>query len=453
MQFSCELAGARTQDPNIKSVVLYLLSYEFIPAKSGIGSRFWWCKCMDNFCFPKIKELFLLHAKNVRIAKTPIDMSKVLIIGAGGVGTVVAQKIAADPVFTEVMLASRTKSKCDAVAAAIGGDRVQTAQVDADSVPQLCELMRSFRPDLVVNVALPYQDLTIMDACLECGANYLDTANYEPRDEAHFEYSWQWAYQDRFREKGLTAILGCGFDPGVTAIFTAYAAKHHFDEIHYLDIVDCNAGNHGMAFATNFNPEINIREVTQKGRYYEDGRWVVTEPHEIHRSLNYPGIGERESYVIYHEELESLVKNYPTIRRARFWMTFGEEYLTHLRVIQNIGMARIDPIMYNGVEIVPIQFLKAVLPDPKSLGANYHGQTSIGCRIRGVKDGRERTYYIYNNCDHEKAYAETGTQAVSFTTGVPAALGASMWAKGLWRGAGVFNVCLLYTSPSPRDTR
>ena len=232
-------------------------------------------------------------------------MCKALIIGAGGVGTVVTQKIAANPVFTDVMLASRTKSKCDAVAAAIGGNRVKTAEVDADSVPQLCELFRAFKPDIVVNVALPYQDLTIMDACLECGCNYLDTANYEPKDEAHFEYSWQWAYQDRFKAAGLTAILGCGFDPGVTAIFTAYAAKHHFDEIHYLDIVDCNAGNHGMAFATNFNPEINIREVTQKGRYYENGEWVVTEPHEIHKPLNYPGIGERESYVIYHEELES----------------------------------------------------------------------------------------------------------------------------------------------------
>ena len=335
-------------------------------------------------------------------------MCKALIIGAGGVGTVVAQKIAANPIFSDVMLASRTKAKCDAIAAAIGGDRVKTAQVDADNVADLCELFRAFKPDIVVNVALPYQDLTIMDACLECGVNYLDTANYEPKDEAHFEYSWQWAYQDRFKA--------------------------------YLDIVDCNAGNHGMAFATNFNPEINIREVTQKGRYYENGKWVVTEPHEIHKPLHYPEIGERESYVIYHEELESLVKNYPTIKRARFWMTFGQEYLTHLRVIQNIGMARIDPIIYNGVEIVTIQFLKAVLPDPKSLGANYHGQTSIGCRIRGIKDGKERTYYIYNNCDHEKAFQETGTQAVSFTTGVPAALGASMWAKGLWRGAGVFNV-------------
>ena len=373
-------------------------------------------------------------------------MCRALIIGAGGVGTVVTQKIAANPVFSDVMLASRTKSKCDAVAAAIGGNRVKTAQVDADNVPELCELFRAFKPDIVVNVALPYQDLTIMDACLECGCNYLDTANYEPKDEAHFEYSWQWAYQDRFKAAGLTAILGCGFDPGVTAIFTAYAAKHHFDEIHYLDIVDCNAGNHGMAFATNFNPEINIREVTQKGRYFENGEWVTTEPHEIHRTLNYPGIGERESYVIYHEELESLVKNYPTIRRARFWMTFGQEYLTHLRVIQNIGMARIDPIIYNGVEIVPIQFLKAVLPDPKSLGANYHGQTSIGCRIRGIKDGKERTYYIYNNCDHEQAYRETGTQAVSFTTGRTGGAGARrMWAKG----SGAVPACSMSRSSIP----
>lgn len=367
-------------------------------------------------------------------------MSKVLIIGAGGVGTVVAHKVAKNEIFTDIMLASRTKSKCDQIAAAVGGNRIQTAQVDADRVEELVALMRSFQPDIVINVALPYQDLTIMDACLECGVNYLDTANYEPKDEAHFEYSWQWAYQDRFKEKGLTAILGCGFDPGVSAIFTAYAAKHYFDEIHYLDIVDCNAGNHGMAFATNFNPEINIREITQNGRYYENGQWVKTGPLEIHKSLTYPNIGERDSYLLYHEELESLVKNFPTIKRARFWMTFGQEYLTHLRVIQNIGMARIDEVEYNGTKIVPLQFLKAVLPDPKSLGANYHGETSIGCRIRGIKDGKERTYYIYNNCDHEQAYKETGTQAVSYTTGVPAALGAAMFARGLWKGAGVYNV-------------
>lgn len=363
-----------------------------------------------------------------------------MIIGAGGVGTVVAHKAAANPVFDEIVLASRTKSKADAIAQAVGGGRIKTEAVDADEVPQLVALFDKYKPDLVINVALPYQDLTIMDACLECGVNYLDTANYEPKDEAKFEYSWQWAYRDRFEKAGLTAILGCGFDPGMTSIYTAYAAKHHFDEIQYLDIVDCNAGNHGMAFATNFNPEINIREVTQKGRYWENGKWVETEPHEIHKELTYPEIGKRDSYVIYHEELESLVKNFPTIKRARFWMTFGQEYLTHLRVIQNIGMARIDEIDYNGCKIVPIQFLKAVLPDPKSLGENYTGYTSIGCRIKGLKDGKERTYYIYNNCDHEKAFEETGTQAVSYTTGVPAALGAAMFAKGLWKRPGVFNV-------------
>ena len=367
-------------------------------------------------------------------------MCKALIIGAGGVGTVVAQKIAANPIFSDVMLASRTKAKCDAIAAAIGGDRVKTAQVDADNVADLCELFRAFKPDIVVNVALPYQDLTIMDACLECGVNYLDTANYEPKDEAHFEYSWQWAYQERFKEKGLTAILGCGFDPGVTAIFTAYAAKHHFDEIHYLDIVDCNAGNHGMAFATNFNPEINIREITQNGRYYEEGKWVTTKPLEYHKDLTYPNIGPRDSYLLYHEELESLVKNFPTIKRARFWMTFGQEYLTHLRVIQNIGMARIDEIDYNGVKIVPLQFLKAVLPNPQDLGENYEGETSIGCRIRGVKDGKERTYYVYNNCSHQEAYKETGMQGVSYTTGVPAMIGAMMFLQGLWKRPGVWNV-------------
>ena len=368
-------------------------------------------------------------------------MGKVLIIGAGGVGTVVAHKIVSlTDVFSEVMLASRTKSKCDAIAGAIGGSRISTARVDADNVPELIGLLRKFRPDLVVNVALPYQDLHIMDACLEAGVSYLDTANYEPPEEAKYEYSWQWAYHDRFEKAGLTAVLGCGFDPGVTSIFTAHAAKHHFDEIHYLDIVDCNAGDHGKPFATNFNPEINIREVTQKGKYYENGKWIMTEPHEIHKPLDYPGIGPKESYLIYHEELESLVKNYPTIKRARFWMTFGQEYLTHLRVIQNIGMARIDPIMYNGVEIVPIQFLKAVLPNPGELGENYKGWTSIGCRIKGIYKGKERSYYIWNNCSHEEAYRETGTQGVSYTTGVPAAIGAEMFMKGLWKKPGVWNV-------------
>lgn len=369
-------------------------------------------------------------------------MGKVLVIGAGGVGTVVVTKMAQLPeVFTHIMLASRTKEKCDAITNRIGKSTISTARVDADNVPQLVELIKSFRPDIVVNVALPYQDLHIMDACLETGVAYLDTANYEPPEEAKYEYSWQWSYNDRYSHAGLTAILGCGFDPGVTSVFTAYAAKHHFSEIQYLDIVDCNAGEHGKPFATNFNPEINIREVTQKGRYWENGQWVMTEPHEIHRPLTYPGIGPKESYLIYHEELESLVKNFPTLKRARFWMTFGQEYLTHLRVIQNIGMARIDPVMYNGMEIIPIQFLKAVLPNPGELGENYKGWTSIGCRIRGLsKEGRERTYYIWNNCNHEDAYHETGMQAVSYTTGVPAATGAMMYLRGLWKKPGVWNV-------------
>lgn len=368
-------------------------------------------------------------------------MGKVLQIGAGGVGTVVAHKMAALPeVFSEITLASRTQAKCDAVAKRIGGNRIKTAQVDADDVKQLIALIEAEKPDLVVNVALPYQDLPIMDACLATGVSYLDTANYEPKDVAKFEYSWQWAYKERFEQVGLTAILGCGFDPGVTSVFTAYAAKHHFDEIQYLDIVDCNAGNHHKAFATNFNPEINIREITQRGRFFEAGKWVETGALEIHKGLNYPEIGEKESYLMYHEELESLVKNFPSIKRARFWMTFGQEYLTHLRVIQDIGMARIDEVEYNGVKIVPLQFLKAVLPNPGDLGANYEGWTSIGCRIRGIKDGKERTYYIYNNCSHEAAYKETGTQAVSYTTGVPCALGAEMFMKGIWKKPGVWNV-------------
>jgi len=368
-------------------------------------------------------------------------MGKVLIIGAGGVGNVVAHKMAGLPeVFTEILLASRTKEKCDAIAAKIGSSKLKTARVNADNVPELVQLIRSFQPDLVVNVALPYQDLTIMDACLETGVSYLDTANYEPLDEAKFEYKWQWAYRKKFEKAGLTAILGCGFDPGVSGIYTAYAAKHHFDEIQYLDIVDCNAGNHGKAFATNFNPEINIREVTQKGKYWENGEWVMTEPHEIHQPLTYPRIGEKESYLIFHEELESLVINFPTIRRARFWMTFGQEYLTHLRVIQNIGMAGIQPINYEGKEIVPIQFLKAVLPKPEELGVNYTGETSIGCRIKGIKDGKEKTYYVYNNCSHEAAYAETGTQAISYTTGVPVMIGAMMFLEGKWKRPGVYNV-------------
>ncbi len=371
-------------------------------------------------------------------------MSKIVIIGAGGVGRVTAYKCAQNSdVFTEIVLASRTKSRCDAIASAVKSDLnidIETDQVDADEVDQVIELFKKHKPVLVINVALPYQDLTIMDACLECGVHYLDTANYEPPEEAKFEYKWQWEYQERFKKANLLAVLGCGFDPGVTGVFTSRAAKHHFDEINYLDIVDCNAGDHGKAFATNFNPEINIREVTQKGKYWENGDWVYTEPHEISKMLNYPEIGPRKSYLIYHEELESLVKNYPSIKRARFWMTFGDEYLTHLRVIQNIGMAGIDPINYEGKEIVPLQFLKAVLPDPGKLGENYEGETSIGCRIKGVKDGEEKTYYIWNNCSHEAAFKETGAQGVSYTTGVPAMTGAYMVLTNQWSGSGVFNV-------------
>jgi len=368
-------------------------------------------------------------------------MSKVLIIGAGGVGRVVASKCADNPdVFSEILLASRTVSKCDVIAREVGKGRITTAQVNADNVPEVVALINQFKPELVINVALPYQDLPIMDACLETGVNYLDTANYEPKDVAKFEYSWQWAYHERFKEKGIMAVLGCGFDPGVTSIYTAYAAKHHFDEIHYLDIVDCNGGDHGKAFATNFNPEINIREITQKGKYWENGQWVEIEPFAIKSALTYPNIGKRNSYVLYHEELESLVKNYPTLKRARFWMTFGDEYLTHLRVIQNIGMSRIDPVKYKGIDIIPLEFLKAVLPDPGDLGENYTGETSIGCRIKGVKNGKEQTYYVWNNCSHQVAYQETGTQGVSYTTGVPAMVGAMMVLTGKWNGKGVFNV-------------
>lgn len=368
-------------------------------------------------------------------------MARVLIIGAGGVGNVVVKKCAMHPeVFTDIVLASRTKSKCDSIAAEVGGNRVKTAQVDADNVPELVALINEVKPFMIINVALPYQDLTIMDACLETGVHYLDTANYEPIDEAKFEYSWQWAYQERFKEKGLMAVLGCGFDPGVTGVFTAYAAKHYFDELHELDIVDCNAGDHGKAFATNFNPEINIREITQNGRFWKNGEWVETEPLEIHEPIVYPNVGPRESYLLYHEELESLTKNYPTLKQARFWMTFGKQYINFLNVLQEVGMTRIDPVMYEGRPIVPLQFLKAVLPEPSSLGENYTGETSIGCRIKGIKDGQEKKYYVYNNCSHQAAYDEVQGQGVAYTTGVPAMIGAMMMITGEWMKEGVYNV-------------
>lgn len=375
-------------------------------------------------------------------------MKKVLIIGAGGVGGVVAHKCAQVPeVFGEIMLASRTKSRCDAIAAQIGRS-IRTAQVDADNVPELVSLIKGFTPDIVVNVALPYQDLHIMDACLETGVDYLDTANYEPLDEAKFEYKWQWAYQERFREKGLMALLGSGFDPGVTNVFCAYAQKHHFDEIHQLDIIDCNAGDHGKPFATNFNPEINIREVTARGRYWERGEWVETDPLSWSMSFDFPdGIGKKKCFLLYHEELESLVRNLKGIRRARFWMTFSDNYLNHLKVLENVGMTRIDEVDFQGRKIVPIQFLKALLPDPASLGPLTKGKTCIGCLMKGVKNGKERSYYIYNICDHEASYREVQSQAISYTTGVPAMIGAKMMLTGEWKQPGVWNMEQLDPDP------
>lgn len=369
-------------------------------------------------------------------------MSRVLIIGAGGVSQVVVHKCAQHPeVFSHITLASRTVSKCEAIAAQLPSANIDTAQVDADNVPELVALIKKVDPVLVINVALPYQDLHIMDACLETGVHYLDTANYEPLDEAKFEYKWQWEYQERFQKAGLMALLGSGFDPGVTNVYTAWAAKHHFDEIHELDIIDCNAGDHGHPFATNFNPEINIREVTANGRYWENGDWVETDPLSVKESYDFPdGIGPKNIYLMYHEELESLVKHFPSIKKARFWMTFSDNYLKHLEVLENVGMTRIDPVMYEGKEIIPLQFLKSVLPDPASLGPRTKGKTCIGCVVKGVKDGQEKKVYIYNICDHEKCYEEVKSQAISYTTGVPAMIGAMMMLKKTWTGEGVYNM-------------
>lgn len=370
-------------------------------------------------------------------------MGRALIIGAGGVASVVAHKCAQVPeVFEDIMIASRTLSKCEDIKAKIEGGktRISVAQVDADDTKQLVKLINSYKPDIVINVALPYQDLTIMDACLECGVNYLDTANYEPRDVAKFEYKWQWAYREKFKKAGLTAVLGCGFDPGVTGIFCAYAKKHHFDEIEFIDILDANAGDHGYHFATNFNPEINIREITANGRYYENGKFVETKPLEIKKVYNFPEIGDKDMYLLYHEELESLAINIKGVKRIRFFMTFSEKYLTHLRVLENVGMTSIEPINYEGKEIIPIQFLKALLPDPASLGPRTKGKTNIGCIIQGFKDNKPQKYYVYNVCDHQECYKEVGSQAISYTTGVPAMIGAMMVLKGNWLKAGVYNV-------------
>ena len=371
-------------------------------------------------------------------------MAKLLIIGCGGVASVAVHKCCQDSeVFQEICIASRTKSKCDALKEKLEGTtttKITTAQVDADDVPALVELIKKVQPDAVLNLALPYQDLHIMDACLECKVDYIDTANYEPEDTAKFEYKWQWAYRDHYKEAGITALLGSGFDPGVTSVFSAYALKHYFDEINYIDILDCNAGDHGYPFATNFNPEINIREVSAKGSYWEDGHWVETEPMEIKRVYNFPEIGEKDMYLLHHEEIESLALNIPGIKRIRFFMTFGQSYLTHLKCLEDVGMTSIEPIMYEGKEIVPLQFLKAVLPDPSSLGPRTKGKTNIGCIFIGKKDGKEKTLYIYNTCDHQECYKEVGSQAVAYTTGVPAMIGAMMLVTGTWKGPGVFNI-------------
>ena len=370
-------------------------------------------------------------------------MAKALIIGAGGVASVAVHKcVQNSEVFDEICIASRTKSKCDALKAKLDGGKtkITTAQVDADHVDQVIALIEREKPDIVMNLALPYQDLTIMEACLATKTHYLDTANYEPPDTAKFEYKWQWAYKERFEQAGITAVLGCGFDPGVTGVFTAYALKHHFDEIEYIDILDCNGGDHGYPFATNFNPEINIREVSAKGRYWENGQWIETEPMAIKRKYNFPQVGEKDMYLMYHEELESLALHVPGLKRIRFFMTFSESYLTHLRVLENVGMTSIEPIEFEGKSIVPLQFLKAVLPDPATLGPRTVGKTNIGCIFKGKKDGKDKTYYLYNVCDHQECYREVGSQAVSYTTGVPAMIGAAMVLTGKWRKPGVFNV-------------
>jgi len=349
-------------------------------------------------------------------------MGKALIIGCGGVAGVTIHKCCQNSaVFEEIMIASRTKSKCDALKQKLDGGKtkISTARVDADKGDELVALINAFKPDVVINLALPYQDLTIMDACLKTRTHYLDTANYEPPDTAKFEYKWQWAYREKFKQAGICAILGCGFDPGVTGVFAAYAQKHYFDEIHELDILDANAGDHGYPFATNFNPEINIREVTAKGSFWENGRWVETGPMAIKRVYDFPQIGKKDMYLLHHEELESLGLNLRGIRRIRFFMTFGQDYLTHLKCLENVGMTSIEPIDFNGQKIVPLQFLKAVLPDPASLGPRTRGKTNIGCIFRGIKDGKERAYYVYNVCDHQACYREVGSQAISYTTGVP----------------------------------
>lgn len=370
-------------------------------------------------------------------------MGKAMVIGAGGVASVAIHKMCQNSdVFEEVLIASRTKARCDEIKAKLNGGKTKlsTAALDADNVDEIISLINEFKPDVVVNLALPYQDLTIMEACLQTKTNYLDTANYESPDTAKFEYKWQWDYKERFKEAGIMALLGSGFDPGVTSVFSTYAQKHEFDEINYIDILDCNGGDHGYPFATNFNPEINIREVSANGSYWEEGKWIETEPMEIHRKYDFAEVGEKDMYLLHHEEIESLALHIKGIKRIRFFMTFGESYLRHLKCLENVGMTSIEPIMYEGKEIIPLQFLKAVLPDPASLGPRTKGKTNIGCIFQGKKDGKDKTYYLYNICDHEECYKEVGSQAVSYTTGVPAMIGAMLMIQGVWKGEGVFNI-------------
>ena len=372
-------------------------------------------------------------------------MNKIVIIGAGGVGQVVAHKCAQlGDIFGHIVLASRTLEKCDTIAQQIQqryGRRIETARVDANNVAELVALFKRTKPFLVINVELPYQDLTIMDACLAAGVHYIDTANYEPLDSAKFEYSWQWAYQQRFQEAGLMALLGCGFDPGATNVFTAYLAKHYFDEIHQLDIIDVNGGDHGYPFATNFNPEINIREVTAECRHWEDGQFVTTPAMSIQQRFTCPDdVGSFNIYRMYHEELESLTKHFPTLKKAQFWMSFGDSYLKHLEVLANVGMTAIHPVDFEGRKIVPIQFLKALLPDPSTLGPRTHGKTCIGCVVRGIRDDREKTVYLYNIKDHQECYREVQSQGISYTTGVPAMISAKLMLQGEWFKSGVWNI-------------
>ena len=378
-------------------------------------------------------------------------MSKVLVVGAGGVGSVAVHKMAQLPhIFSSITLASRRESSCLKIARSVEERtrvKIETAELDADEVEQTIRLLERLKPDLLVNLALPYQDLALMEACLRSGVSYLDTANYEPKDTAKFEYRWQWEYQERFQKAGLMALLGSGFDPGVTNVFTSWLHKHHFDQIDTLDILDCNGGDHGHPFATNFNPEINIREITAPARHWENSAWVETPALSHKQSFNFPEVGNRNMYLMYHEELESLVKHYPEIQRARFWMTFGDAYLKHLEVLQNVGLTSIEPVIYEGNEIIPLQFLKAVLPDPGGLGERTKGKTCIGNIVTGEKSGKPVTKYLYNVCNHEDCFKEVGSQAVSYTTGVPAMIGAALMLQGIWQGRGVYNMEQLDPDP------